>query len=98
MGLVIFDAFNTLVTAHPEYRRTFLDGLARAGLEPSPTLLSELQATSEESIIRRGRGRAIATSRGQPRRSAWRASQDSVTVRVSRRVSCQPWNNCIRPR
>jgi putative hydrolase of the HAD superfamily len=47
VGLVIFDAFNTLVTAHPEYRHTFLEGLARAGLEHSPPLLSELQAASE---------------------------------------------------
>ncbi len=47
MKLVIFDAYNTLVTAHPQHRNTFLQGLARAGLEPSPQFLTELQAVSE---------------------------------------------------
>ena len=47
MDLVIFDAFNTLVTAHPGYRNTFLDGLTQAGLEPSLPLLAEFQAASE---------------------------------------------------
>jgi hypothetical protein len=35
-GLVIFDAFNTLVTAHHENRTTFLAGLSRAQIEPAP--------------------------------------------------------------
>jgi putative hydrolase of the HAD superfamily len=47
VDLVIFDAFNTLVTAHPDYRTTFLDGLAQAGLEASLPLLAEFQAASE---------------------------------------------------
>lgn len=47
VDLVIFDAFNTLVTAHPDYRNTFLDGLVQAGLEPSWPLLAEFQAASE---------------------------------------------------
>jgi FMN phosphatase YigB (HAD superfamily) len=45
--LVIFDAFNTLVTARPGSTATFLDGLARAGLDVSPSLLAEFQAASE---------------------------------------------------
>lgn len=47
MDLVIFDAFNTVVTSHPDFRGTFLDGLAEAGLDPSPALLKDLQAASE---------------------------------------------------
>jgi MoaA/NifB/PqqE/SkfB family radical SAM enzyme len=47
VDLVIFDALNTLVTAHPDYRNTFLDGLVQAGLEPSWPLLAEFQAASE---------------------------------------------------
>jgi hypothetical protein len=46
-GLVIFDAFNTLVTAHHESRTTFLAGLSRAGLAASAALLAELQVASE---------------------------------------------------
>jgi putative hydrolase of the HAD superfamily len=46
-GLVIFDAFNTLVTSHRGGKRTFLAGLAQAGLNSSPAMLSELQAASE---------------------------------------------------
>lgn len=46
-GLVIFDAFNTLVTSRRGSKRTFLGGLARAGLSSSPALLGELQAASE---------------------------------------------------
>jgi HAD superfamily hydrolase (TIGR01509 family) len=46
-NLVIFDAFNTIVTAHPNFRGTFLDGLARVGLDPSPALLADLQVASE---------------------------------------------------
>jgi putative hydrolase of the HAD superfamily len=45
--LVIFDAFNTLVTARPGSTATFLDGLTSAGLDASPSLLAELQAASE---------------------------------------------------
>lgn len=45
--LVIFDAFNTLVTARPGSAATFLDGLTSAGLDASPSLLAELQAASE---------------------------------------------------
>lgn len=47
MNLVIFDAFNTIVTAHPDFRRTFSDGLAQAGLSSTPALLAHLQAASE---------------------------------------------------
>jgi putative hydrolase of the HAD superfamily len=47
VDLVIFDAFNTLVTAHPGYRNTFLDGLTQAGLKPSLPLLAEFQAAGE---------------------------------------------------
>jgi putative hydrolase of the HAD superfamily len=46
-GLVIFDAFNTLVTARPGSTTTFLDGLTSAGLHASPALLAKLQAASE---------------------------------------------------
>jgi putative hydrolase of the HAD superfamily len=46
-GLVIFDAFNTLVTARPGSTTTFLDGLTSAGLDASPALLAKLQAASE---------------------------------------------------
>jgi len=45
--LVIFDAFNTLVTARPGSTATFLDGLTSAGLDASHALLTELQAASE---------------------------------------------------
>jgi putative hydrolase of the HAD superfamily len=45
--LVIFDAFNTLVTARPGSTATFLDGLINAGLDASPALLTEFQAASE---------------------------------------------------
>ena len=46
-GLVIFDAFNTLVTARPGSTTTFLDGLASAGLDASASQLAEFQAASE---------------------------------------------------
>ena len=46
-GLVIFDAFNTLVTARRDSRQTFADGLAQAGLRASPELLAEFQAAAE---------------------------------------------------
>jgi putative hydrolase of the HAD superfamily len=46
-GLVIFDAFNTLVTSRPDSRDTFAAGLAQAGLQASPELLAELQAAAE---------------------------------------------------
>ena len=46
-GLVIFDAFNTLVTARPGSRRTFLDGLAKVGLDATDSALAELQRASE---------------------------------------------------
>jgi putative hydrolase of the HAD superfamily len=46
-GLVIFDAFNTLVTARHDSRATFLDGLASVGLTASAAMLAELQAASE---------------------------------------------------
>ena len=45
--MVIFDAFNTIITSHPDFRGTFLDGLARSGLESSPNSLLRLQAASE---------------------------------------------------
>jgi len=46
-GLVIFDAFNTLVTSRPDSRRTFLDGLAQTGIRASAGTLADLQAASE---------------------------------------------------
>jgi putative hydrolase of the HAD superfamily len=46
-GLVIFDAFNTLVTARRDSRDTFLAGLAQAGLEATASMLRRLQAASE---------------------------------------------------
>jgi putative hydrolase of the HAD superfamily len=46
-GLVIFDVFNTLVTARPGSQDTFLAGLRRAGLRPSRSLLADLQAACE---------------------------------------------------
>lgn len=46
-SLVIFDAFNTIVTSHPDFCGTFFDGLAQAGLDPSLALLADLQAASE---------------------------------------------------
>jgi putative hydrolase of the HAD superfamily len=46
-GLVIFDAFNTLVTSRPDSRRTFLDGLGQAGVRASTIMLADLQAASE---------------------------------------------------
>ena len=45
--LVIFDAFNTLVTARPGSQDTFLAGLRGAGLDASASLLAELQAAGE---------------------------------------------------
>jgi putative hydrolase of the HAD superfamily len=46
-SLVIFDAFNTLVTSRPGSKRTFFAGLAQLGLDPSRGLLTQLQAASE---------------------------------------------------
>lgn len=46
-GLVIFDAFNTLVTAQASSRDTFLTGLRLAGIAASPALLADLQAACE---------------------------------------------------
>jgi hypothetical protein len=46
-GLVIFDAFNTLVTSRRGSKWTFLAGLAQAGLNSSRAMLRELQAASE---------------------------------------------------
>jgi len=46
-GLVIFDAYQTLVAARPGSTTTFVDGLARAGLDASVSVLAELQAASE---------------------------------------------------
>ena len=45
--LVIFDAFNTLVTARLGSQDTFLAGLRGAGLDASVSLLAELQAACE---------------------------------------------------
>ena len=45
--LVIFDAFNTLVTARAGSQDTFLAGLRGAGLDASASLLAELQAACE---------------------------------------------------
>jgi len=46
-SLVIFDAFNTLVTARRGSEGTFLAGLAEAGLEATASSLARLQAASE---------------------------------------------------
>jgi putative hydrolase of the HAD superfamily len=46
-GLIIFDAFNTLVTSRPGSRQTFLAGLVQAGLNASDDVLAKLQAASE---------------------------------------------------
>jgi putative hydrolase of the HAD superfamily len=46
-GLVIFDAFNTLVTSHRSSKHTFLTGLAQAGLHATKEMLGELQVASE---------------------------------------------------
>jgi putative hydrolase of the HAD superfamily len=46
-GLVIFDVFNTLVTARPGSRKTFLAGLAQAGLDATASTLAKLQLASE---------------------------------------------------
>ncbi|HTT55282.1 MAG TPA: hypothetical protein VMH35_28155 [Streptosporangiaceae bacterium] len=46
-GLVIFDAFSTLVTSRPDSRQTFRTGLRRAGVSVSEAeqLLPVFQAT-----------------------------------------------------
>ncbi len=46
-GLVIFDAFNTLVTSRPGYQETFLAGLTAATEHASADLLTTLHAASE---------------------------------------------------
>jgi putative hydrolase of the HAD superfamily len=46
-GLVIFDAFNTLVTSRRDSRGTFLEGLERAGIRGAGPVLADLQAASE---------------------------------------------------
>ena len=46
-GLVIFDAFNTLVTSRRGSKRTFLAGLVQAGIRASTAMLADLQAASE---------------------------------------------------
>ena len=46
-GLVIFDAFNTLVTSRPGYEHTFLAGLDAVSEHASADLLTTLQAASE---------------------------------------------------
>lgn len=46
-GLVIFDAFNTVVTSRPGEEQTFLTGLATASEHASADLLTTLYAASE---------------------------------------------------
>jgi putative hydrolase of the HAD superfamily len=46
-GLVIFDAFNTLVTSRPGCEHTFLAGLGAVSADASADLLATLQAASE---------------------------------------------------
>ena len=46
-GLIIFDAFNTLVTSRRGCKRTFHAGLVQTGLNSSQAMLRELQAASE---------------------------------------------------
>ncbi len=40
-GLVIFDAFNTLVTSRPGSKQTFLAGLVQAGIDASTDMLDD---------------------------------------------------------
>ena len=47
MGLVIFDAYNTLVTSRQGSKRTFLAGLVQTGIRASTAMLADLQAASE---------------------------------------------------
>jgi HAD superfamily hydrolase (TIGR01509 family) len=47
MGLVIFDAFNTLVTSRRGSKRTFLAGLVQTGIRAARAMLADLQAASE---------------------------------------------------
>ena len=46
-GLVIFDAFNTLVTSRRGSKWTFLAGLAQTGIRASAAVLADLQTASE---------------------------------------------------
>jgi HAD superfamily hydrolase (TIGR01509 family) len=46
-GLIIFDAFNTLVTSRPGYEETFLGGLTAVNKHASSDLLTTLQVASE---------------------------------------------------
>ena len=46
-GLVIFDAFNTLITSRVGSERTFVAGLVQTGIRASTTMLADLQAASE---------------------------------------------------
>jgi putative hydrolase of the HAD superfamily len=46
-GLVIFDAFNTLVTSRRDSKGTFLEGLERAGIRGADPVMAGLQAASE---------------------------------------------------
>jgi putative hydrolase of the HAD superfamily len=46
-GLVIFDAFNTIITSHQDSKQTFLAGLIEVGLPVSPETLAKLQTASE---------------------------------------------------
>jgi putative hydrolase of the HAD superfamily len=46
-GLVIFDAFNTLVTSRRDSKGTFLEGLERAGVRGADPVLAALQAASQ---------------------------------------------------
>jgi FMN phosphatase YigB (HAD superfamily) len=46
-GLVIFDAFNTLVTSRRGSKRTFLAGLVQTGIRTSTAMLADLQVASE---------------------------------------------------
>ena len=46
-GLVIFDAFNTLVTSRQDSRQTFITGLVQVGINASAATLATLQAVSE---------------------------------------------------
>jgi HAD superfamily hydrolase (TIGR01509 family) len=45
--LVVFDAFNTLITSHRNSKQTFLAGLAEVGIHASEETLTHLQAASE---------------------------------------------------
>ena len=97
-GLVIFDAFNTLVTSRPGYQETFLTGLTAVSEHASADLLTTLHAASE-GLDHSG----WSTSRRVY--SEWTAGTLASLAQAGagwtrnwRRVSSRPWSSCIRRR